>query len=297
MPFAPRPKHPRQFQSLRHRDDWVIVLAALMTLVGSLGWFVANRLFTLESSADLLPSDQEGLLSESGSTREGTSGHADGANIVSPNVVVPEPQVPNSAEPNRWTLERSPISFTDVPETYGAKPYIDALTARNILNGLPNGTFAPEQPLSRAELATQVARAFAVPERTRDKNFTDLAPDYWATESINQAVAKGFMTGYPAGDFRPEQTVSRLQVLVALSTGLGMPAATANSPQIQSYTDWQAIPPWARRQVAAAIQAGIVEAGSDDERRLRPNDSATRGEVAVMVYQALVYLGDAEALP
>lgn len=267
-----------------------------MTLTGSLGWFAANRLFTLEPTADLLLSDQTVLSSESPSIGAGRDEAGD-ADTSLPGVVVPEPQVPNSVGLNQLVPARSPVSFTDVPDTYWAKPYIDALTARNILNGLPNGTFAPERLLSRAELATQVAQAFVVPERNEGKNFRDLAPNYWATDPINQAVARGFMTGYPAGDFRPEQTVPRLQVLVTLATGLGVPPATANSPQLQSYPDWQTIPAWARPQIAAAIQAGIIEAAPDSNRRLRPNEPATRAEVAVMIYRSLVYLGNVEALP
>ncbi|MEM6517920.1 MAG: S-layer homology domain-containing protein [Cyanobacteria bacterium P01_C01_bin.70] len=304
MPFVPRSNRQQLPRSLRRRDDWVVLWAALMTFSGGVGWFVADRLFSLDQSlTDSLSLNgsppperrQTGAASNSDLDTDAVSPNA--VDAGSPNVIVPEPKVPNSPGSSRLSPVRSPLNFTDVADTYWAKPYIDALTARDVLNGLPDGTFAPDRPLSRAELATQVAKAFAVPERNGTKNFTDLPSDYWAMEPINQAVVMGFMTGYPAGDFRPEQTVSRLQVLVTFATGLSLTASPAAQQQLQQYQDWQAVPPWARQQVAAAMQAGIIKVSSAGDRRLRPNEPATRAEVAALTYEALVYLGSVEALP
>jgi len=289
MPRRPRPK-----------SDGLVLWVALGTLAGGMaGWLVASGFSPLGGNLSG-PSAPLGAVQSPGLT-EGTGLDAESMNAAAPSeavpLVVPDPKIPDSASLNQLEPLRSPLAFVDVGENYWAKPYIDALTARGVLTGLPDGTFAPDRPLSRAELATQIANAFAMPPQDSFPSFADLPADYWATETIQAAVAMGFMSGYPDGEFRPTQNVSRLQVLVALAAGLSLPETTVSQQQLQQYADWQTIPPWARQPVGAALEAGIIRPGADTEQRLRPNDPATRAEVATLIYAALVYLGNVEALP
>lgn len=212
-------------------------------------------------------------------------------------LIVPEPQIPTSVDSENLPVMRSPLAFTDVPKGFWARPYIDALTARGVLNGLPEGRFEPNRPITRAELAVQLANAFALNPKQVNKVFIDVPNDYWASAKIQKAVTMGFMTGYPEGDFRPEQTLPRLQILLALSAGLSLPAANAPETLLSQYQDADAIPAWAREQVAAAIAAGLITPAATTGNLLRPNEPATRAEVAALIYSALAYMGKVEALP
>lgn len=269
-------------------------------LAAATGWAVASGWLPPIGPLSAIQPNLGPLLPEES---ESSARSAPGARVA-PNrdsatgtVVVPDPKIPDSFTLGGLPPTRSPLVFTDLDDQHWAKPYIDALTARGVLNGLPDGTFAPDRPLNRAELATQIANAFAMPAQNSGKAFGDLAVDYWATEPINQAVMMGFMTGYPESEFRPDEVVSRLQVLVALATGLSLPETTVSQQQLQQYADWQEIPSWARRQVGAVMQAGIISPSPDEENRLRPQASATRAEVAALIYASLVYLGQVGALP
>ncbi|MBE7381631.1 MAG: S-layer homology domain-containing protein [Leptolyngbya sp. SIO1E4] len=216
---------------------------------------------------------------------------------VSPDssVDVPPPRVPNDPASD-VPVTRAPLVFSDVPDTHWAKVYIDALTARGILNGLPDGSYAPDRPMTRAELSVQVAQAFEV-EPTQDPQlFTDIPQDYWAAATIDEAVATGFMKGYPNQVFQPNQTVPRVQVLVALSTGLSLPESPISAGTLQPYQDQSAIPEWARDKVAAALESGIITPPADGTAQLRPNAPATRAEVAAMLYHALTYMGKVEPI-
>ncbi|MEM1290613.1 MAG: S-layer homology domain-containing protein [Cyanobacteria bacterium P01_H01_bin.162] len=212
----------------------------------------------------------------------------------SPALVVPDPQIPESVSASSLPEIRPAIAFTDVAADNWAKPYIDALTARGVLNGLPDGSFAPNRPLTRAELATQVAQAFEVAPRTVSPGFTDVSADYWAADTIDEAVELGFMTGYPDRRFQPTQVVPRLQVLVTLATGLSLPQPTDATTLLQGYTDQNTIPAWGRDQVAAAIAAGLITPAATADSQLRPSDPATRAEVAALIHSALVYMGKVE---
>ncbi|MGD1940645.1 MAG: S-layer homology domain-containing protein [Leptolyngbyaceae cyanobacterium] len=211
-----------------------------------------------------------------------------------PALVVPDPQIPDSASASSLPPIRPAIAFPDVADDYWAKPYIDALTARGVLNGLPDGSFAPNRPLTRAELAAQVAPAFEVEPKTVSAGFADVPADYWAAATIDESVALGFMTGYPDRTFQPNQVVPRLQVLVTLATGLSLPKPPGSEALLQGYADQGTIPAWGRDQVAAAIAAGLIAPGATADSQLRPNDPATRAEVAALIYSALVYMGKVE---
>jgi hypothetical protein len=210
-------------------------------------------------------------------------------------LTVPEPSVPTADQQINPELPApaAPLAFSDLSPEHWAKQYIDALTARGILAGFPDGTFEPDQAMTRAELATQVARAFDLPDQTAaPPTFVDIPTSYWATDGIQAAVKMGFMQGYPDGVFQPGQTVPRVQVIAAIAAGLQLQSAepTAVLPQ---YSDQMEIPEWAREKVAAATTADIIS-GQPDQLELRPNEPATRAEVAAILYYALVYLG---ALP
>lgn len=211
-------------------------------------------------------------------------------------VTVPDPKIPDDVSADDLPIVREPLSFTDVPEGHWAKPYIDVLTAREVLNGLPDGSFAPDRPMTRSELAVQVANAFDMETKADAPAFTDISEDYWAAATIDEAVTTGFMKGYPGNIFRPEQTVPRVQVLVTLATGLSLGEVTSPETVLQAYQDTAAVPAWATGKVASTIASDILAASPDGNAQLRPEDAATRAEVAVMLHRALVYLGQVEPI-
>ena len=211
-------------------------------------------------------------------------------------LMVPDPQIPASDYSENRPVLRPALSFTDVPEGYWAKPYIDALTARGILDGLPEGTFEPNRSMTRAEFATQLANTFDFEPSRVNKAFNDIAPDYWAKDTIQEAFMMGFMTGYPEGDFRPDATLPRVQILIALTSGLSIPETSDPEELLQAYQDQADLPEWAREQVAVAIAANIVSPSPTAESRLQPNAPATRAEVATLIYNTLVYMGQVEPI-
>ena len=181
-------------------------------------------------------------------------------------------------------------AFSDVPTTYWAAPYIAELTQRGVLEGFPGGTFQPDKPVTRAEFAGIVSKAFDQAKTRPALPFQDVASTYWASGAIGTAVQTGFMNGYPGGVFRPNQPIPLSQLQVALVTGLNLPPL-ANSEQIVGkYADAQEVPKWAVDKVATAINAGLVT-NYPDSNNLTPNRGATRADAAALVYEALAKQG------
>ena len=121
-------------------------------------------------------------------------------------------------------------TFSDVQPNYWAQPFIRGLAARNIVTGYPDGTFRPEQPVDRDEFAAIIRKAFDQPATRQIQSgavYKDIPTNYWATRPIEEAYQQGFMTGYPGGYFRPNQSVSKVEAIVALNKGLNLTTGTS----------------------------------------------------------------------
>ncbi|MCY7408262.1 MAG: DUF1565 domain-containing protein [Alkalinema sp. CAN_BIN05] len=184
-------------------------------------------------------------------------------------------------------------SFKDV-KGHWAEAYIAQLATRGVITGFPDATFKPEAPVTRAQFATIINKAFAPAPKRDAIVFGDVARKFWGFDQITAASRGGFMSGYPGNLFKPEQSIPRVQVLVALANGLQF--REANVSILAIYKDSSAIPAYATGFVAAATQRRIV-INYPFLTRLNPNREATRAEVAAIVYQALVNAGKANPIP
>ncbi|MBW4616867.1 MAG: DUF1565 domain-containing protein [Desmonostoc vinosum HA7617-LM4] len=186
------------------------------------------------------------------------------------------------------------VAFKDVPTGYWAKTYIEALAAQNIIAGFPDGSFKPNEPVTRAQFATIVTKALKPPTKRAGLEFKDVKNNFWAYAAIKSAYQSQFIAGYPDGTFKPQQKIPRVQALVSLANGLGL--TTDNQNALSFYTDAAQIPKYAIAPVAAATLKQLV-INYPTAKQLNPNREATRAEVAAFVYQALVSTGRAQPIP
>lgn len=183
-----------------------------------------------------------------------------------------------------------PLAFTDVPSEFWGRRFIDILSSRGIIKGFPDYSFRPSQPVTRAEFAAILEQAFGKRVDSTSTNFKDLSAQFWATPAINQSISTGFLKGYPDKTFQPNQKISRVQVLVALASGLNLKVPSSPDKVLSVYKDAQEIPKYALDKIAAATENSLV-VNHPDPQRFAPNQEATRAEVAAMVHQALVRMG------
>jgi cytoskeletal protein RodZ len=189
-----------------------------------------------------------------------------------------------------------PFVLSDVPSEFWAKEFIEYTTENQIIVPYKDGTFQPDKPITRAELADQLESAF-IPQKDQSTqlNYKDVKPDSWAQQAIVDVTQTGFMRGYPGEIFLPNQVVPRVQVLVALVSGLDLKPPRNPEETLKVYQDADQIPKWAVEKIAAATEAGLV-VNHPEQNTLNPNQPATRAEVSAMIYQALVESGKAEPI-
>ncbi len=189
-----------------------------------------------------------------------------------------------------------PIAFNDVPNNFWGRRFVDVLSSRGILKGFPDYSFRPNQPVNRAEFAAILQKAFDQDPTKTAIAFQDVPAKFWATPAIDQAISAGFLKGYPKKTFKPQQNISRVQVLVALASGLNLKAPTSPNQVLSVYKDAKNIPTYATSKIAAATANGLV-VNYPNSQILAPSKAATRAEVAAMIHQALVKRGKLEAIP
>jgi uncharacterized lipoprotein YddW (UPF0748 family) len=172
-------------------------------------------------------------------------------------------------------------------QNHWAKSCIEALIQQGIVSGYPDGTFRPDQPVTRAEFAAMVTKAFQrTPERPAVQ-FSDVPAGHWAVGVIETAYRTGWLTGYPDQRFRPFQVIPRVQVMVALASGLRLTASAPTEPTlVRSLADADSIPAYAREKIGAAIEQQLV-VNYPDVRRFRAEQSASRAEISAFLCQAL----------
>ncbi len=187
-------------------------------------------------------------------------------------------------------------SFSDVSSSYWAAGFISELAQRDVIAGFPDGTFRPNDPVTRAQFAAMIRKAFNRPQERSAINFVDVSQNYWAYTAIQEAYTTGFLAGYPGNVFNPNQNIPRVQVLVSLANGLDYSVNTSVETILQQYySDAADVPSYARSSVASATDEQIV-VNYPNVRTLNPNRAATRAEVAAFIYQALVSSGQADAI-
>ncbi|SEK39079.1 S-layer homology domain-containing protein [Aquimarina amphilecti] len=171
---------------------------------------------------------------------------------------------------------------------------INLLMSKGLVSGFPDGTFKPNDLLTRAQFATLIA-SIIKPEPIRDDiNFPDVPDtDYWATDAISIAVRGGYISGFPDGTFRLDEKVSRVQIWVSLASGLRL-GGGINS-DLDFFSDREDIPDWAidNGKVADAYKNKLISVYNPNNsitNKLRPNDNATRADALVTFHQALVFL-------
>jgi hypothetical protein len=178
-------------------------------------------------------------------------------------------------------------TYKDV-QGYWGEPYISGLASRGIIGGFPDGSFKPNDQITRAQFAAIAAKALSVPSAGASSTFRDVPTRHWAANVISAVSSAGLVTGFPDGTFRPEDKITRAQALVILAKALKN--ASPNANELNSYSDASQVPTWAQQSVSIAAGGHII-VNYPDPSLIRPIDFATRGEVAALMYQTLLNTG------
>ena len=110
-------------------------------------------------------------------------------------------------------------SFMDVNEKDWYNNAVSTLANAGILNGYADGTFRPNEYITRAELV-KIAASFYGTQAGKGSAFSDTS-EHWANVFINAAYELGFIDGYGDGTFKPDQLMTRAETMKVINRALG----------------------------------------------------------------------------
>lgn len=186
----------------------------------------------------------------------------------------------------------SGAKFLDT-DGHWAQAFIDGLVDMGMISGFPDGSFKPDDSLTRAQYAALLAKAFDLTPKLQATNFIDVSASFWGRAAILKANQAGFLAGFPGLKFLPNQNLTRTEAIVSLVNGLAMTGGNLDSLNV--YGDRDQIPQYAVNAIATATDLHIV-VNYPDRTQLNPVQPITRAEISALIYQVLVATNRAKSI-
>lgn len=168
-----------------------------------------------------------------------------------------------------------PVAFAAAPSDVAGTKYekaVNILTTLGIVQGYPDGTYKPQNIVTRAEMAKLIVIAMGYNDAADISKgvtmFKDVAANHWASGYINVAASLGIIKGFPDGTFKPNDTVTYPQAVTMLVRALG-------------YTDEDLAGTWPTNYLVKAATVGVTKDVTVT------TGGAIRGDIAVLVYNTL----------
>lgn len=187
--------------------------------------------------------------------------------------------VPVKVDPTDTATE---IKLSDI-SGHWAEIGIKQAVSIGFIKGYVDGTFKPNQTVTRAEFSVMLMNALKPQGAGAELTFTDTGKiGAWAQKAVAQAVQAGIINGYEDGTFRPNAEITRAEMASMLANAMGQ---SKGEEVTTSFADDKDIPTWASSSVAYMRQANIMQ--GKGENMFSPQDHATRAEAVTVLLNML----------
>lgn len=186
------------------------------------------------------------------------------------------------------------FAYPDVTPEHWAAKQIEILTEKGVIVGYPDGTFKPDDNVSRAEFASMAIKALGQEHTTvaQPVKFNDIQPGFWAYDAIQKALYFDLIACPPQGEpFRPDDTVTRAESISVAVNALTTEAISdmkAKEVLSKKFADVNEVPEWFVIPAGKAeILNMLVTIPSANKAKVEANRPATRAEVAAILYEMM----------
>ncbi len=162
--------------------------------------------------------------------------------------------------------------FGDVNGTKYESPVIK-LTGLKVVNGFPDGTFKPNNKVTRAQMAKMIVESLNLKNVTEVvlTQFSDVNTTHWFYPFVKTAVDNNIIVGYPDGTFKPNSEVTYAEATTMIVRAMKLEASMKDKT-------------WPTAYITLANSLGFL----DNVAYSNVSDPATRGEVAVELYNMVL---------
>lgn len=178
---------------------------------------------------------------------------------------------------NKVNVIGDSANLKDIYGSWAEQPII-GLVNTGALSGYPDGTFRPNNTITRAEFVSILIRALNI-EGDSGKEFVDMR-NHWARNAVTLAAGKGIIPS-DKSHFGPNIAITREEMAYMIVKAKNYSSRSSNL----KFKDEYQISSWAKNEVRLAVQNEIIFGYNDGT--FRPKQTATRAEAAAMIYRAI----------
>lgn len=200
---------------------------------------------------------------------------------------------PGSFSPFALVWEESAVTPPPVtpsepadPDDTGVSDLLDTENHNQYLFGYPEGTFGPDQNMTRAEVAQMFYNLLVDKNVAITASFEDVPADAWYAKSVNTLASMGIISGVGENRFEPERSITRAEF-----TSMAMKFTKGALDGTNVFSDVHS-GDWFYEAVVGSIQYGWIEGYEDGT--FRPENRITRVEVTSIVNKMLGRFADHE---
>ena len=185
------------------------------------------------------------------------------------------------------------FAFPDVTDTHWAAKQINELSERGVVVGYPDGTFKPDDNVTRAEFASMAIKALGQESIhvAQPVKFKDITPEFWAYDAIQKSLYFELISYSQESDlFRPDDSVSRAESITMAVNALTTQEITDVKAVevLKQYSDLASIPEsFLIPAGKAAILNMLVTIPSENSKKIEATRPATRAEVSAILYRMI----------
>lgn len=228
----------------------------------------------------------------------GTSPSTDDPTTPAPDTTAPVPEDPSDFAPlNLATntaiqqrmidqvLDSEPLgAIPDYSDIKGHWAYTNIKMAKKLgfASGYGDNSFQPNQTITRAEFMTMLCRAFEIPQSANTSELTD-ASGHWASGHMAALKDRGIVGGYADGSMKPNQQITRAEVVTILTRLLDTHSMSADADTQANFQDTGAH--WAKSAIDKSAELGIVSGVGSGQ--FAPNKSTTRAETVTILLNTM----------
>ena len=184
------------------------------------------------------------------------------------------------------------FAYPDVSPNHWAAKQIEILTEKGVIVGYPDGTFQPDENVTRAEFASMAIKALGQEHTTvaQPVSFTDIDPTFWAYDAIQKSLYFDLISCPPEGQpFRPDDSVSRAEsISVAVNALTTEQISVLKAKEVLSkFADVNQVPEWFIIPAGKAQILDMLVTMPSATNLIDADRAATRAEVAAILYEMM----------
>ena len=176
---------------------------------------------------------------------------------------------------NKYNFTISRNYFKDA-QNHWAESQINKFVDLGYIGGYSDGTFRPENPITRAEFVKILNKSFGL-TKLSGKLFSD-TENHWARKDIDIAVTNGVCNGKSATEFKPDDSITREEAALMIANYKKI--KDTNHDKINIFYDNKEVSSWAKDGVEGAIENGYMN-GYGEDNTFRPKNNITRAEAVI----------------